>query len=504
MRIASLSGILLITLASACGSGGSSPSAAQEAAAAAVPAGELRSAAKDQSVERFYEARQWQAAWNDAAERQLRQALANRAAHGLGRVAFLKLESGASPATREAGLTAAALDYASALAKGWVDPNELREIYTVERPKADVAAGLDQALRNGRVGAWLNGLAPQSTEYKAISEAYLKWRKAASQASGGELEASGLIHVGDQDPRVPRIAQALARNGYLAEPGEPSDTYDDRLASAVRDFQRDFGIAVDGVVGSNTIEALNTGADDKARAAAVALERRRWLERDPPATRIDVNIADATLEYVRDGKVVDRRKVIVGQPDKNTPQLGTAMYRLVANPTWTVPRSIQHSELAGLSNAELHNRNMEWRDGWIVEKSGPGNALGLVKFDLKDEYAIYLHDTPSKPLFDHNRRQLSHGCIRVANALDFAQMIARDEGITDKWQQARQKSGETFVPLPKDIPVRLLYHPTYVTPAGEVVVQQDVYDWNQAVAEKLGFGTGRSEKFKPALNDIGP
>jgi murein L,D-transpeptidase YcbB/YkuD len=491
-------------LATACGSGGSPPSAAQEASAAAVPAGELKSAARDGSVRQFYEARQWQTAWNDAAERQLREALANRAAHGLDRVGFLKLESGASPAAREAGLTAAALDYASALAKGVVDPNELHEIYTLARPKVDLAAGLDQALRNGRVGDWLNGLAPQSDEYRAISKAYLKWRKAASQGGGGEIEASGPIHVGDHDPRVPQIAQALVRNGYLAQPGAESDTYDERLASAVRDVQRDFGIAVDGVVGSKTVEALNTGAEDKARAAAVALERRRWLDRDAPARRIDVNIAAAMLEYVRDGQVVDRRKVVVGQPDKNTPQLGTEMYRLVANPTWTVPRSIQNSELAGLSDAQLRNRNMEWRDGWIVEESGPGNALGLVKFDLTDDYAIYLHDTPSKSLFDRNRRQLSHGCIRVENALDFARMIARDEGIADNWQNARGKNGETFVPLPKKLPVRLLYHPTYLSPDGEVVVQQDVYDWNQAVAQKLGFGEGRSEKFQPDVNDVGP
>jgi murein L,D-transpeptidase YcbB/YkuD len=500
MRIASLTGILLFALAAACGSGGSPSSAA------AVPVSELKSAAQDQSVRNFYEGRQWKAAWNEQAERQLREALGNRAAHGLDRVRFLKPEPGASPAAREAGLTAAALDYASALAQGRLDPEELHEIYTVARPKAELAAGLDRALENGRLGEWLDGLAPSNDEYRALSRAYLKWREAALKGGGvgGEIEAGSPIHVGERDPRVPRIAQALARDGYLARPGMRSNAYDERLASAVRAFQRDFGIAVDGVIGANTIEALNTGADDKARAAAVALERRRWLERDPPATRIDVNIADATLEYVRDGQVVDRRKAIVGRPDKNTPQLGTAMYRLVANPTWTVPRSIQHSELAGLSKAQLRNRNMEWRDGWIVERSGPGNALGLVKFDLTDEYAIYLHDTPAKSLFDRNRRQLSHGCVRVENALDFASLIARDEGIADKWQQARQKSGETFVPLPRTIPVRLLYHPTYLSPAGEVVVQRDVYGWNQPVAQKLGFGAGRSEKFQPDVSDIGP
>jgi L,D-transpeptidase YcbB len=506
MRIASFPGILLITLATACGSGEPAQSAAQVASAAAVPAAELKAEAEGQAVTQFYERREWQAAWNDAAERQLREALANRAAHGLDRVGFLDLASGASPARREARLTAAALGYASALADGHADPNELHEIYTVPRPNSDLVAGLYQALEDGRLREWLDGLAPQGAAYRAISEAYRNWSKAAAEGSSVSISEGGLIRAGDSDPRVPQIAAALARTGYLdaSLSAAEANRYTEAMADAVRSFQEDFGIAVDGVIGPNTIEALNTGPGDKARAAAVALERRRWLVRNPPATRVDVNIADATLEYVRDGNVVDRRKVIVGTPDNPTPQLRSAMYRLVANPTWTVPKSIEENELAGLSPAELRSRNMVRRDGWIVQQSGPDNALGLVKFDMTNDYAIYLHDTPSKPLFERNKRQFSHGCVRVENALAFAEMIASDQGITGKWQEARQQGDQTFVPLPSQIPVRLLYHPTHVSPAGEVVVQQDVYDWNKPVAQKLGFSAGRSEKFQPDVRDFGP
>jgi L,D-transpeptidase YcbB len=505
MKIASIPGVLLVTLATACGSGSSASSAAQEASAPAVAGSALRSAVEDETVRQFYEQREWQAAWSEPAERQLREALGSRAAHGLDRTRFLRLESDASPAAREAALTAAALSFAAALAQGVVDPAELHDIYTVPRPEADLPAGLNQALRQGRLGEWLSGLAPQSAEYRAISSAYQRWSKAAGDAANDAISSGDLIRAGDRDPRVPQIARALARSGYLDGPVQADgNLYSQAVADAVSRFQDDFGIAVDGVVGPDTIAALNTGPDDRARAAAVALERRRWLVRKPPATRFDVNIAQATLAYVRDGKVVDRRKVIVGRPDWTTPQLRAPMFRLVANPTWTVPKSIAEDELDHLSAAELRSRNMERRGGWIVQQSGPDNALGLVKFDLENDYAIYLHDTPAKPLFDRNQRQFSHGCVRVENALDLADKIASDQGVTAKWQEARQSGEETFVPLPDPPAVRLLYHPTVVSPGGEVVVQKDVYDWNNPVAVKLGFTQGRSEKFQPDVDDVGP
>src|SRR6478672_10855523 len=90
-----------------------------------------------------------------------------------------------------------------------------------------------------------------------------------------------------------------------------------------------------------------------ARQLAVAMERLRWLERDPPKTRIDVNTAASFLDYWRDGQHVDRRKVINGEADKPTPQLQAPIVRLVANPTWTVPKGIGAKELATKSQAWL-------------------------------------------------------------------------------------------------------------------------------------------------------
>lgn len=239
---------------------------------------------------------------------------------------------------------------------------------------------------------------------------------------------------------------------------------------------------------------------ERTRTLAVNLERRRWLERTPPATRIDVNTGATMLTYWRDGQAVDTRRVVVGEPGRETPELGSPLFRLVANPTWTVPRSIE-SEVD--SPAAMRRHHMERRDGWIVQESGPFNSLGLVKFDMRNDQEIYLHDTPAKALFQRPDRHASHGCVRVFDALGFAQMIATDQNVLDAWNEARATGEETMVPLPHAIPVRLMYQTAYVD-HGRVVIVPDAYGWDEDVAEALGLPR-RERRVVPAnLRDLGP
>jgi L,D-transpeptidase YcbB len=385
--------------------------------------------------------------------------------------------------------------------------------YTLPRPEVDLAQGLLAAVRAGQVGAWLDSLAPDTPEYRALADAYRMQQKEASRATAGKIASGDLIHPGDQDPRIPQIVAALLENRYLAVPvtteapasqRADGNIYSAEIVAAVKAFQHDYDISDDGVIGIDTLAILNVRPDDRARSIAVAMERLRWLTRAPPATRIDVNTAAAELSYFRDSKLVDQRNVIVGKPGNETPQISTSMYRLVANPTWTVPKSIQRGEMTGKSAAYFRRNNMRWRNGWIVQGSGPRNSLGLVKFDLRNNLAIYLHDTPAKTLFDKHQRQLSHGCVRVSDALGFAQMLADQENIADQWSKARATGKMTFVSLPDAIPVRLLYRTVYVDQSNQVIYRTDPYGWNEAVAETLGFARDAGKSFKSRVNDIGP
>lgn len=355
----------------------------------------------------FYEARQWSAAWNEDLAAKLQEALANAPAHGLRPEMFLASPLPEDSGARDIALTRAALLYAAALASGNVDPKSLGLPYTIPRPKPGLAAGLNQALANGNLAGWLESLAPQTEEYRALSKAYLQARQA--------------------------------------------------------------------------------GRADQARPLAVGLERLRWAERDPPATRIDVNTAATVLDYWRDGQHAGRRRVVTGEPGWETPQLQSPIVRLVAHPIWRVPDSIWEDELAEKGPAYYAANHMEFRDGKLVQLPGPKNALGEVKFDMENDQSIYLHDTPAKALFGEAERHRSHGCIRVEGAVDFAMQLASEQGVLPELQKGLAKGDESFIKLKQPIPVRLLYRTAYLD-GGTVRIVPDVYGWDDAVAAALGLG----------------
>ena len=496
-----------------------------------VSPAQLQAAMGNNPAAEFYRRDQWLPMWSAGSAKELEQVLAKRTENGLDRVSFLADISKGTPAQKEAALTKAALAYAAALSNGLTDPTKLYPIYSIPRPQVDLIDGLQQPLADGKVADWFAKLAPQDAEYAALSKAYLHYRDVAAYAAQHQVPAGKTISPDATDPRILAIRDLLTREGYLAvqtaqapsgQPAAPApsasasaaspqpsqssgaNAYTPDLVAAIKALQNETGLDDNGKIDAGTLAALNRAAVTRGRALAVALERRRWLVRNPPETRIDVNTGAAILLYYRDGKLVDQRKVVVGQPGKETPQIEAPIYRLVANPTWTIPKSIASTELAGKGAGYLKSHNMAWKDGWIVQQSGPDNSLGLVKFDMQDKYEIYLHDTPAKALFDLDERQRSHGCVRVFDALGFADMLAGQENIADQWKQARAKQDETFVPLPQKIPVRLLYHPTYVTRSGAVQFGEDIYGWDGPVAQQLGYDRASGRRIYATIEDLGP
>jgi murein L,D-transpeptidase YcbB/YkuD len=439
---------------------------------------------------------------NDKAEKDLREAIAQAPMHGLKTELFLK-GSEDGPALVQAGLK-----YASALANGYTDPNKLHEVYTIPRPKTDVRAGLQQAIQNGNVGEWLNSLAPQTDEYKALSQAFVHYAKLAGQGGQQQIPSDTAIKPGARDTRIPAIVAVLRSGGYIPEQaqGTPDPTvYTPALVAAVKQYQSDMGTKPDGVLGKETIGALSWGPVQRARQLAVAMERLRWLKRDPPKTRIDVNTAASFLDYWRDGQHVDHRKVINGESDKPTPQLQAPIVNLVAKPVWNIPEGIAAKELVTKSGSWLASNGYVQKNGKWIQKSGPKNSLGLVKFDMDDDEAIYLHDTPAKAVFAETDRHRSHGCVRVENAVQFATSLAQQEGILDKFSVAMQKDDEAFIKLPNPLLVRLLYQ-TAFWDGSRVQFRPDVYGWDDNIAKALELAPGEPQKIEQpeSSDDIGP
>ena len=485
---------LFATSLSSCGNPFSDPKQ--------VDAGSLgKDASKD--VRAFYEARQWQAAWDGKSEKQLMGILDGAAAQGLKRELFLKGELPEDKGERELALTKTALSYASALARGYSDPKKVSKIYTVPRPKTDLASGLATAMAENRLAEWFASLPPQTEEYQRLSEAFLRYVRLNDVKSS--VPSGKPIKPGANDPRNAEIAKALIANGYLD--GEPAvnQRYTPAMVTAVKRLQTEYGIKPDGIVGDGTIAILNRGPGDRARQIAVNMERLRWLDRNPPETRIDVNTGATTLEYWRNGSLRDKRNVVVGQPDWETPQLGSPIVNLVAHPYWRVPDSIYADELAEKGPAYFAEQNMEFRDGRLVQLPGPKNALGEVKLDMRNDHAIYLHDTPAKALFGLPERHRSHGCIRIQDALGFALLLAHDDGILIPFQEKLMVPDEEgTVKLKKEVPVRLMYRTAFLDD-GAIRIVDDVYGWDDDVAYALGYVRRPPRaKIKREGGDVGP
>jgi murein L,D-transpeptidase YcbB/YkuD len=357
----------------------------------------------------------------------------------------------------------------------------------------EVARALDAARPERAEGGAFGGHAAALARYRTIV------------AAGGwpALPAGESLEPGDAAPDLDRLRRRLALTGDLA-PGEPVDArrYDAALVAAVKRFQVRHGLAADGVVGPATRRALNVPAAarvtqlERAAAAAARLEARLG-ER-----YVLVNLPAFELRYVRDGEVRHRADVVVGSVADPTPAFADAIEYLVFNPYWHVPASIAREELVfdfKEDAAAMAARGFQLVDAgggvadptavdWatiepaalpfrVRQGPGAGNALGRVKFMFPNDHAIYLHDTPSRHLFERASRAFSHGCIRVRDPMALAERLLETDGWARDDIEGWVAAGETRrVSLTRPVPVHLVYLTAWGEPDGRVQFRPDVYD----------------------------
>lgn len=453
-----------------------------------VGAGALRRAAQGDRLRAFYEARRWRPAWTPQASNELQAAFGDLPRHGIEPARFDRLIKARDAARREVELTSTAMAYGDALAHGLAKPATLFPVFALDRNDASVDQGLERALSSGELSSWIEGLAPADPEYKVLSKAYLDYRERADGPMPAALPEGKAVMPGQNDARIPQLVLLLDALGYSLTPAAAAGPlYGPSIVEAVKAFQNDNGINDDGVLGADTLAALNAGPADRARQIALNLEARRWLSRAVPPTRIDVNSACAFQTYFRDGRALDSRRVVAGKPGAETPNLSGAFSQVVVNPPWNVPQGIAEKEILPKGPAYLADNDMSIVDGRVVQRPGPKAALGQVKFDMQNPYAIYLHDTPSKQRFSDNERHFSHGCVRVSDAVGFARLLAKERGKTSEFDEKLATGKTATVDLGAETPVRLLYHTVFVDPQGRVGFRPDVYGWDAALAAALGM-----------------
>jgi L,D-transpeptidase YcbB len=229
-------------------------------------------------------------------------------------------------------------------------------------------------------------------------------------------------------------------------------------------------------------------AKTKRELIRVNMDRWRWLPRDLGKFYLLTNVPEFQLRLTVDNEIIRSYRTIVGKPGKTaTPQLAEVVEGVIFNPTWTVPQSIVMGEglgprlLANPRQAVRENYKVtKGKDGYItvVQQPGPGNALGLMKLDMPNPHAIFLHDTPSRSLFAQPARALSHGCIRTERAVELAMTMAiLGAGTPTEELIQISTSGEyTRVPMTKTFPVYIMYFTMASDISGKMGTFADLYE----------------------------
>ncbi len=465
---------------------------------------------ENEGVSAFYREAGYQALWTGAehADRRaaLITALTRAQEHGLPAArydlsglmnAFDAVQTERDRGLLEARITQTFLQYASDLHSGVLDPRRVDENIVRVLPRPDPQTLLTE-FAQAAPAAFLRNLAPTAPEYARLVRAKHDLEGVIAQGGWGTRVSEQNMTPGTSGPNVIALRNRLIAMGYLDR--SAAATYDSALQSAVMQFQINHGIDADGIAGAGTIRAINVAPEERLKSVIVALERERWLNIPRGERHIWVNLTDFHAKIVDNDQVTFETRAVVGAQDreKHTPEFSDHMRYLEINPDWTLPRSIlARSYWGALASGGANHLQIVDASGRVVPRSainfgrytpanfpfnvrqppGPSNALGEVKFMFPNPYAIYLHDTPDRHLFNTVVRTHSSGCIRLNEPREFAyELLSRQsddpKGLYHSVLDTRQ---QTRVYLDTPVPVHLVYRTAFTNVQGALNFRSDIY-----------------------------
>jgi len=492
-------------------------------------------------VARYYESQQFQPKWRDPARLDLLvAALADLDDDGLDPADYhiealqsfrtdLRAATALQPA-EQADLEFLATDAMMLslyhLYLGKVDPVQLSSQWNFSTRPVSVERGFERlsaALDSGQIRATFERARPQHVWYQRGREALRTYRAIAAAGGWSPISDGPTMKLGLDDPRVPALRYRLTVTGDLAgdlqPPAPPLNlAFDVEIEAAVKRFQERHGLTADGAVGPGTRAALNVPVSARIDQIRINLERARWVMHELHGEFVLINAAGFDVSYFRDDEPIWTSKVIVGRPYRETPIFKSLITYVVLNPTWTIPPGIlvkdklpvikrdpgylKRNNIRVIDSAgrEVNPHAVDWSrysgsrlpPYQLRQDPGDDNALGLVKIMFPNPYLVYLHDTPSKSLFDKDERVFSSGCIRVEKAFELAELVLNDPV---RWNRAAldaavaTKKTQT-VNLARPVPVLILYWTAQPRPDGQVIFRNDVYGRDPATLAALN-GTFR-------------
>lgn len=429
-------------------------------------------------------------------------------------------------AAYDVALSVAALRFASNLHVGRINPRSVGFDLDVLPRRQEVPSRVLEMARNPAPRTLLAELEPRFPIYQPLKAALVRYRKLALELPKPRFGFPAKFTPGMTHPDVPALRGLLIALGDLPE-GEQGqegvpEVYDPSLLQAVKAFQSRHGLSSDGVIGKGTLARLSTPVAERLKQIELGLERLRWLPEGVRGHYLIVNIPAFQLYGARAGEGIGHHElqmnVVVGQAidGRQTPVFHSDMNMVTFRPFWNVPEAIAAKEVVPAIRrhpAYLKKNDLEIVSAFapaaqplassdanldrvasgalkIRQRPGPENALGLFKFSFPNTNNVYLHSTPSKGLFSRDRRDFSHGCIRVQDPQRLAEWVLEANGDWPAERITEFANGDVTktILLKKPIPVYILYSTVMVDQEGRISFFDDIYGHDRTLQVLLARG----------------
>lgn len=426
-----------------------------------------------------------------------------------------------SQAKLELLLTDALFRYAAEVRVGYQYPRAVDPEWFIKPNKVDALELVTSLLNAKDFTVALANLPPPHPAYRRLRDVLQEYRAYAAEGEWARVPNGPILRLGSQGKRVQKLRQRLLREGYAAGAASNIDDqlFDSTLELAVKQYQRNNGHKEDGVVGRVTRYSLNLSLDSRIKQIVQNMERWRWLPRSLGNQYVMVNMAGYKMYYVERERVAIDMRVIIGLPYRATPAFTDQLEYIEFNPTWSVPPRIAAEDILPKLRVDSNFLKVnhfklyeDWNDGareldpaevdWntledrrfpfkLEQQPGRGNSLGRMKFMFPNSFNVYLHDTPSRGLFNESERTFSSGCIRVARPVTLAaRMLGLKNGWTTRDIRKMISTNTTVrIPLEKPIPIYLLYWTAWVEEDGTVHFRRDIYQRNSNISASITAGT---------------
>lgn len=359
---------------------------------------------------------------------------------------------------------------------------------------------------------YIQALSPISTQQTALYNNLVQFKNTPDQ-NFDAVKFDEFSKIGDRLEQKTILLSRLEISGELSAQRkhqfelENNQLYNPALGAIIRAFQARHGLKTDGIIGPKTQYWLNISRQERVRLMALNILRQQ-LRTMESSNKILVNIPNYKMEYWEAEQKVFESKIIVGQIKRKTPLFSASLDTIVFNPSWNVPTIIMREDILPkvLSNPDYLNQHsyqiienyqskkvidadkINWKlitannfPYRLRQKPGVNNALGLYKFNTPNKYAIYLHDTPAKYLFEKPDRAFSSGCIRIQKAQQFAQLLIDKSGYSFRdYEKHHYNTKTSMLSLKKNIKVYVIYETVWVDQFGLTQFRNDVYHYDKS------------------------